>query len=110
MAGVVGPLVSLLEFVGGIALIFGLLTRVASLGLAFNMLGAFAFVHVAAGFFLPAGFEYVMLLFGATVALTFAGAGAFAIDSLIARRRGESAAVLPAGAASPAAVNARRVA
>lgn len=110
MAGVVGPLVSLLEFVGGIALIFGLLTRVASLGLAFNMLGAFAFVHAAAGFFLPAGFEFVMLLFGATVALTFAGAGAFAMDSLIARRRGESAAAFPTGAASPAPVNARRVA
>ncbi|HEX6052638.1 MAG TPA: DoxX family protein, partial [Gemmatimonadaceae bacterium] len=40
MAGVVAPLVALLEFFGGIALIGGLLTRPVSLALAFNMLGA----------------------------------------------------------------------
>jgi putative oxidoreductase len=110
MAGFVGPAVAFLEFFGGIALILGLFTRPVSLGLAFNMLGAFFFVHAAAGFFLPGGFEFVMLLLGASVALTAAGAGAFSLDSLIARRRGEPAEALPASTAAPARVGARRVA
>lgn len=110
IAGVVGPLVAFLEFFGGIALIVGLFTRLASLGLAVNMLGAFAFVHAAAGFFLPGGFEFVMLLLGTTVGLTLTGAGAFSLDSLIARRRGEAAEALPTGATSPATARARRVA
>lgn len=110
LAGVAGPAVAFLEFFGGIALILGLLTRPVSLGLALNMLGAFLFVHAAAGFFLPGGFEFVMLLFGANVALTVAGAGAFSIDALIARRRGEPAEALPARTTAPAPVGARRVA
>jgi len=109
MAGVVAPLVALLEFVGGIALIGGFLTRPVSLALAFNMLGALLFAHVKNGFFLPGGFEFVLLLMATTVALTLAGAGAFAIDSLIARRRG-AVESLPAGAAAEARARARRVA
>ncbi len=109
MAGVVAPLVALLEFFGGLALISGFLTRPVSLALAVNMLGAFLFAHMKNGFFLPGGFEFVLLLMATTVALTLAGAGAFAIDSLIGRRRG-AAESLPAGAAPEARAHARRVA
>ena len=108
MAGLVAPLVALLEFFGGIALIAGFLTRPVALALAFNMLGAFLFAHAKNGFFLPGGFEFVLLLMATTVALTLAGAGAFAVDSLVARRR--TAEPLPAGASAPARDRARRVA
>jgi putative oxidoreductase len=108
-AGLVAPLVAVLEFFGGIALIAGFLTRPVSLALAFNMLGAFLFAHVRNGFFLPNGFEFVLVLMATTVALTLAGAGAYAVDSIIARRR-EAAEPLPAGASYGAPRHARRVA
>jgi putative oxidoreductase len=91
LASVAGPVVALLEFFGGIALVLGLLTRLAALGLAFDMLGAINFVHFKGGFFLPNGYEFVLLLLAANVALVFAGAGRFSIDNIFASRRGGSA-------------------
>ena len=88
MPGVVGPLIALLEFFGGIALIFGLLTRLVSLGLVFDLLGAMLLVHLKNGFFMPNGYEFVLLLAAASATLLVTGAGDFSIDSLIARRKG----------------------
>ncbi|HYD54251.1 MAG TPA: DoxX family protein [Gemmatimonadaceae bacterium] len=88
MASVVGPLVAFVEFFGGIAVVIGLLTRLASLGLAATMLGAIAFVHLPAGFFLPRGYEFNLALLGLALALVSAGAGAFSLDALVSRRRG----------------------
>ena len=88
LPGVTGPAVAFVEFFGGIALILGLLTRLASLGLAITMLGAIFMVHLAAGFFLPQGYEFALALFGAAVALALAGAGEYSADAVIARRRG----------------------
>ena len=48
-AGVMGPFIALLEFFGGIALVFGLLTRLAALGLAIDMLLPAAGLRVRAG-------------------------------------------------------------
>jgi putative oxidoreductase len=90
MPGVVGPLIALLEFFGGITLVFGLLTRLVSLGLVFNMLGAMLLVHLKNGFFMPNGYEFVLLLAAASATLLLTGAGDFSIDSLIARRKGLS--------------------
>jgi putative oxidoreductase len=86
LAGVLAPFVALLEFAGGIALVAGVLTRVFSLALVFDMLGAILFVHLSAGFFLPNGYEFALALAGASALLTLAGAGAYSIDALIARR------------------------
>ena len=86
LPGLMGPFIALLEFFGGLALVIGLLTRLASLGLAFNMLGAIALVHLKAGFFNPAGVEFPLALVGMTLALVLAGPGRLSVDALIANR------------------------
>jgi putative oxidoreductase len=84
---ITAPLVTILELAGGIALILGLLTRLAALGLSIDMLGAMVIVHLKQGFFLPNGFEFVLLLLATCLALVVAGAGALSIDEAIATRR-----------------------
>ncbi|MEO7823257.1 MAG: DoxX family protein [Gemmatimonadaceae bacterium] len=88
MPQLVGPFVALLEFGGGFALIAGLLTRLASLGLAATMLVAMLVVHLKGGFFAPDGIEFTLSLLGSTVMLVIAGAGSYSLDALIGRRKG----------------------
>jgi putative oxidoreductase len=96
MPGVVGPFIALLEFFVGIALVFGLLTRLASLGLLFDMLGAILLVHLKNGFFMPQGYEFALLLLGTSAALVVAGAGRFSLDTMLADRNTAAAGtVLP---------------
>jgi putative oxidoreductase len=87
MPAVTGPAVALLEFFGGLALIIGVLTRLAAIGLAIDMLGAMLLVHLPNGFFLPNGVEFALVLFTACVALAIAGAGEFSVDAALGRRR-----------------------
>lgn len=88
MPGLLGPLVALVEFFGGIALIIGLLSRLAALGVAFVMLGALLLVHLAAGFFLPAGYEFVLMLLASALGIVLAGPGSLSVDGAIASRKG----------------------
>lgn len=106
LASVTGPAVGLVEFFGGLALVVGLLTRLASLGLAVVMAGAIVLVHLRAGFFLPNGSEFALALLGGNLALVLMGAGGYSVDALLARRRGAEATSAPAGSSS----GARRVA
>lgn len=86
LAGVVGPAVAVLEFLGGLALVLGLFTRPVAAALAIDMLGAMAFVHLRNGFFLPAGAEFALALFGGAAALVLGGAGDYSVDGVRARR------------------------
>lgn len=74
------PVVSFVEFLGGIALVVGLFTRAAAILLAIDMVGAIVFVHGRNGFFLPTGYEYPLLLLASNVAILIAGPGRYAID------------------------------
>ena len=84
---VLGPFVALVEFFGGIALVIGLLTRLAALGLAFNMLVAMLLVHIKSGFFAPSGIEFPLSLFAAALVLVFTGAGNLSSDRAVGARR-----------------------
>jgi len=87
MPGVLGPFIALLEFLAPIALFLGLFTRLAALGLLFDMLGAIFTVHLKNGFFNPQGFEFPLALAAGYLALVIAGAGNYSLDASIARRR-----------------------
>src|SRR6476661_1811932 len=94
MPGIMGPFIALLEFFGGLALIVGLLSRLAALGLAFDMIGAILLVHLKGGFFLPAGYEFALTLLAASLAIAVGGPGALSVDAAIARRRGDTVTAL----------------
>jgi len=78
---VAAPVVTFVEFLGGIALILGVFTRIAAILLAIDMMGAIAFVHGKNGFFLPTGYEYALTLLVLNVALAIGGPGEYAIES-----------------------------
>ena len=82
-------LVTFTELFGGIALLFGFLTRVAAIPVAFTMLVALLQVHLKGGFFLPSGFEYVLTLLVSNIALITGGGGAFALDNVIWSKKPE---------------------
>jgi putative oxidoreductase len=75
-----GYVSALTEFVGGILLILGLLTRFAAILVTINMLVALVMVSRHHGY---AGSEYSLALFAIALMLAFFGAGAFAVDRKI---------------------------
>lgn len=85
-AGFVGPAVALVEFFGGIALILGILTRIAAVGVGSIMIGAILLVHLPAGFFAPQGYEFPLTLLAAAATIVITGAGRYSLDGFIARR------------------------
>lgn len=81
------PLVSYLELGGGILLILGLLTPLVAALFAADMLGAIFLVHLPNGFSaMNGGYEFVLTLFAASVALALTGPGALALDDILFKR------------------------
>lgn len=86
------------EFFGGLAVIVGVLARLAALGLGVTMIVAMAKVHLAHGFFLAnpskpdagSGIEFNLALLAMSLAVLLAGPGRLAIADLEPRllRRG----------------------
>ena len=74
------------ELGGGLMLLAGALTRFAGLMLLVDMIVAAITVHIAKGFFLPAGFEYTFTLGLLSLALMMTGAGRYSIDAFFAHR------------------------
>ena len=76
--------VSLVETVGGLALILGVLTRLVGLLLTADMLVAMLLVHRPNGFYAgDGGVELVLVLAAAALALALTGPGALAVDNLL---------------------------
>ncbi len=87
MPTVAAPLITMLELLGGMALLLGLFSRPVALLFICDMLGAIMFVHGKNGFFLPMGYEFVLMLLIASLTIAIAGAGAYSLDAMIAERR-----------------------
>jgi len=107
---VLGWAVGLTEFVGGICILLGLLTRFWAAGQVILMSVALFKVHLSQGFQMygsggnAAGFEWQLLLGCAALALFLMGPGALSLDYLLGRRlRGDNAnAVIGCGMRYPA--------
>ncbi len=89
-------LAALAEFGGGIALILGLLSRVAAFGIVCQMVGAMALVHVPqgdpfVGIGRP-GFELALINLAIAFLLVVLGPGRFSLDYLLF---GRSVRVMP---------------
>jgi putative oxidoreductase len=82
-------LAALAEFLGGLALIFGVFVRAASVPLMVNMLVAVFAVHLKNGLFFTSGevggFEYPMVLFFLVLFFFAAGAGKFSVASVVSK-------------------------
>lgn len=92
------------EFLGGLGLILGLLSRVAAFGIAVNMVVAILMVHSQFGLFMNwsgsqkgEGFEYHLLAISAAALVMLRGGGAMSADAFLSGAgggRGESTAPL----------------
>jgi putative oxidoreductase len=93
--GMPAPLAVLIictEFFCGLGLIVGLLTRIASLGVAGLMIGAIFMVHLPNGFFMNwagtqkgEGIEFHLLALAVAATLLLRGAGAFSLDRTLSK-------------------------
>lgn len=82
MPTIAAIVLTVVEFIGGIALILGLFTRYAAALLCVDMLVALITYHAKNGFFVPKGVEFPLLLLVANINLVLAGVGALGIDTL----------------------------
>lgn len=74
-----GSLVAFGELLGGIAMIFGVFTRAAGIGLALIMVGAIWTVHGKNGYHVTKeGFEYNLALMVMAISVALTGPGAYA--------------------------------
>lgn len=72
----------LVETLGGLALVLGLLTPLAAAAIVGDMLNAVA-VKFGGGFFEPTGMEYELLLTVAAASIAFTGPGRYAVDRFL---------------------------
>jgi putative oxidoreductase len=93
------------QFLGGVGLIVGLLSRVAALGIAVVMMVALLAVHRKFGFFMNwfgdkkgHGIEYHVLVLALALTVIIKGAGAFSVDQFLYKHvSAQNRAALEAG-------------
>ena len=85
-ASLIGPLLAVVEPLAGLGIVLGLLTRLAGLAVAVDMLCAILLFHRMYGFFVPRGIEFPMMLSAAGFVLVALGGGPFSIDRAIEQR------------------------
>lgn len=78
---------SFTEFLGGISMLLGIVTRIFAAGLAIDMAVAVLLVHLKNGFLLPTGFEYALTLLLIAVVIFLLGPGKFSIDAKLFRTK-----------------------
>ncbi|WP_158058674.1 DoxX family protein [Halorussus halophilus] len=79
--------VALVETVGGLFVLAGLLTRYAAALIAVDMLVATILVHFPQGFAVSnGGYEFTLTLFLVALALVFLGSGALSVDRAVLGR------------------------
>jgi putative oxidoreductase len=76
--------IALLEVGGGLAILLGILTRIASALLIIEMLGAILMVKLPKGFI--GGYEFELLLISICVSLVILGPGKISIENYILKR------------------------
>ncbi len=81
------PILTLVELLGGAALILGLYARLAAALLAVDMLVAILTYHLRHGFFVPNGVEYPLTLLAANLALVLLGSGEVSLDGWLHPRQ-----------------------
>jgi putative oxidoreductase len=72
---------SFTELLGGLGLLFGILTKISAAGIGIVMLAAILKVHLPNGFFMPGGFEFALTLFLIALVVLLRGPGTISIDS-----------------------------
>ncbi|MFQ5838348.1 MAG: DoxX family protein [Thermoplasmata archaeon] len=82
-AAVITVLVALLEFFGGIALILGFLTNIVAALFVVEMIGTSIFSKTKLGKQFMLGYELDILYLIGVLALVFAGAGEFSLDTYL---------------------------
>lgn len=86
MPGLFAILLASSEFIGGILLVLGFMTRFAAFTQVIAMAVAVFMVHWSNGLSGQGGYEWAMLLGIAAFALMMDGAGRFSVDGMLSRK------------------------
>jgi putative oxidoreductase len=76
--------IALLEVIGGLAILLGVVTRIASLLFILEMTGAIVFVKLSKGF--VGGYEFELLLISICISLVLVGPGRISIENYFLKR------------------------
>jgi putative oxidoreductase len=77
-------IIGLLEFIGGLAILLGVFTRIAAVLLAINMIGAILLVKLSKGFI--DGYELDLLYLAIMISLILTGPGNLSIEKNVLKR------------------------
>ncbi len=76
--------IALLEVIGGLAILFGILTRIASALIVIEMICVIVMVKLSKGF--VGGYEFELLLMAICISLVIIGPGKISVENYILKR------------------------